>query len=56
MKTKSSVLEKKHAVDFVKNYKEIDRCIAVNYNHGGTDMAMANKKMEKPIVNTIKAP
>ena len=46
----------KHAADFVKNCEELTKCIAVNYKHGGTKMAMATKKMEKPKIIVPEVP
>ena len=57
LKTRYSILEKqKHAAYSVKNYDELTKCIVVNFKHGGTEMAMAIKNMEKPTINMPEVP
>ena len=42
--------KKKNATDFVNNYKEISKFIAVNYKHGRPKMAMVINNTKKPTI------
>ena len=46
----------KHASDLVKNFEKNSNYIAVNYKHGGPEMSMAIKNMDKPTINVPEVP
>ena len=48
--------KQRYSDDFVKNCEAISKFIALNYKHGGTEMDMAIKNMDKPTINVIKVP
>ena len=40
----------------MKNREEISKYNVVNYKHGGAEMAMAVKNMERPTINVREVP